>query len=102
MPEFVILTSQFDRSNLMGSGPMKEIQASIAKAKFAELLDDVERGETVVITRHGKAIARLVPDDEEARRADVRRAIEGIKALRKNAPRATVAEILAWRDEGRK
>jgi len=80
---------------------MKEIQASVAKARLAELLDEVERGETIVITRHGKAIARLVPD-EEARRADARRAMDEIKEMRKHAGRATVQEILAWRDEGRK
>lgn len=81
---------------------MKEVQASVAKAKFAELLDEVERGETVVITRHGKPVARIVPDDAEGQRAKVRRALQGIKEMRKHAGRATVAEILAWRDEGRK
>lgn len=80
---------------------MKQIQASQAKAQFAELLDQVERGETVVITRHGKAIARLVREDDE-RRADALRAMAEIKELRKTAGRATVEEILAWRDEGRR
>jgi prevent-host-death family protein len=80
---------------------MKQIQASIAKAKFAELLDQVERGETIEITRHGRTVARLVPD-EEARRERARLAIEKIKEMRKNGPRATIAEILAWRDEGRR
>ena len=80
---------------------MKQIQASQAKAQFAELLDQVERGETVVITRRGKPIARLVREDDE-RRADALRAMAEIKELRKMAGRATVEEILAWRDEGRK
>jgi prevent-host-death family protein len=80
---------------------MKQIQASEAKAKFAELLDAVEKGETITITRHGKTIARLVPD-EDFRRERARRAIAAIREMRKNAPRATVEEILAWRDEGRK
>ena len=80
---------------------MKEIQASAAKARLAELLDEVERGETIVITRHGKAIARLVPD-EASRREDARRAMAEIEAARKHAPRVTTEEILAWRDEGRK
>jgi prevent-host-death family protein len=80
---------------------MKQIQASQAKAQFAELLDQVERGETVVITRHGRPIARLVREDDE-RRADALRAMAEIKELRKTAGRATVEEILAWRDEGRK
>ncbi|HXO86493.1 MAG TPA: type II toxin-antitoxin system Phd/YefM family antitoxin [Gemmatimonadales bacterium] len=80
---------------------MKQIQASQAKAQFAELLDQVERGETIVITRHGRPIARLVREDDE-RRADALRAMAEIKELRKTAGRATVEEILAWRDEGRK
>ena len=33
---------------------MLQVKATEAKAKFAELLRTVERGETVVITRHGK------------------------------------------------
>ena len=80
---------------------MKQIQASEAKAKLAELLDDVEGGEIVVITRHGKPIARLVPEDK-ARRDEARRAIEEIKAAQKNAPRATIKEIIAWKNEGRR
>jgi prevent-host-death family protein len=80
---------------------MKQIQSSIAKAQFAELLDQVERGETIVITRHGKPIARLVPD-EEARRARVAEAIEGIKELRKHTKPATIEEIIAWKNEGRR
>jgi prevent-host-death family protein len=80
---------------------MKQIQASMAKAQFAELLDDVERGETVIITRHGKRIARLVPDEDNIRN-DVRRAIAEIKSLRKRVKLVTVQEILEWRDEGRR
>ncbi len=80
---------------------MKQIQASTAKAQLAELLDEVERGETIVITRHGKPIARIVKEEDE-RRADALRAMAELKALRKTAGRATVEEILAWRDEGRK
>jgi prevent-host-death family protein len=80
---------------------MKEIQASAAKARLAELLDEVERGETVVITRHGKAVARLIPDPDRRQR-DIEQAIADIKEMRKQTGRATVKEILAWRDEGRK
>jgi antitoxin (DNA-binding transcriptional repressor) of toxin-antitoxin stability system len=65
------------------------------------LLDDVERGDTVVITRRGKPIARLVPDPEERERR-AREAIQAIKELRKQTGSATNEEILAWRDEGRK
>ena len=41
---------------------MREIQASEAKARLPALLDEVERGETLIITRHGKHIARIVPE----------------------------------------
>ncbi len=34
-----------------------------AKTKLSELLDRVERGEEIVITRRGKVIAKLVPPD---------------------------------------
>jgi prevent-host-death family protein len=80
---------------------MKHVQASAAKTHLPELLDEVEQGATIVITRHGKAIARLVPD-EDKQREDARRAIAEVREMRKNAPRVTVAEILAWRDEGRR
>ena len=80
---------------------MKHIQATELKAKLAELLDEVERGQTLVVTRHGKPIARIMPD-EEARRAESRRAIAEIRELRKGAGKATIEEILERRDEGRR
>jgi prevent-host-death family protein len=60
---------------------MREVQASEAKTHLPQLLDDVERGETIVIARHGRPIARLVPD-EERRRAERAEAIAAVKALR--------------------
>ena len=54
-----------------------------AKTKLAELLDKVEAGETVTITRHGKAVAKLVPAAaDEAERARRRALIEEIKRRR--------------------
>lgn len=41
---------------------MKSVGAYEAKTKLAELLDQVERGRTIVITRHARNVARLVPD----------------------------------------
>ncbi len=41
--------------------PMRAVQSSDAKARLAEYLDEVERGEVIVITRHGKPTAHLVP-----------------------------------------
>jgi prevent-host-death family protein len=41
---------------------MEEIGAFEAKNTLGTLLDRVERGEEIVITRHGKPVARLVPN----------------------------------------
>lgn len=46
----------------------RRVQASDAKAHFSQLLDEVERGQTIVILRHGKPIARMVPDADERMR----------------------------------
>jgi prevent-host-death family protein len=80
---------------------MKHVQASEAKAKFSELLDEVEQGETITITRHGKVIAHILPD-VAYRNERAKKAIEEIMLARKTAQRVTTEEILAWRDEGRR
>ncbi len=41
---------------------MRTIQIVEAKARLSALLADVEAGEEIAITRHGKVVARLVPD----------------------------------------
>lgn len=80
---------------------MRQIQASEAKARLAQLLDEVEAGEVVVITRHGRAVARIVP--EPSRRQDeIDAAIRDIRNLRLQTGRMTIDELLAARDEGRK
>lgn len=53
-----------------------------AKTHLPELLTKVSQGELVTITRHGRAIARLVPA-EPVRQLDVRGVVEELKALAK-------------------
>lgn len=53
---------------------MREVGAFEAKNKFGTLLDWVESGEEVIITRRGRVVARLVPgvsgvDHDRAARA---------------------------------
>jgi prevent-host-death family protein len=80
---------------------MREVQASQAKTHLPDLLDQVERGETIVITRHGRPIARLVP--ESGRRQDeIDAALRDIADLRKRSRGMTVQEILAAKNEGRR
>lgn len=60
---------------------MKTYGAFEAKNRLSELLARVERGEEIVITRHGHAVARLVPATEFDREA-AQSAIDQIKELR--------------------
>ncbi len=81
---------------------MKTVQATELKAKLSAILGDVERGEVVEITRHGKPIARVVPlEDAHERR---RKAVQAIRDLKKSGQKTgmTVEDILSARDEGRK
>jgi prevent-host-death family protein len=80
---------------------MREVQASEAKTHLPQLLDDVEHGETIVITRHGRPIARLVPD-AESRRVEKAEAIAEILALRKRVGKVPLQELLDARHEGHK
>ena len=80
---------------------MREIQASEAKAHLATLLDEVERGETLIITRHGKAIARMIPETDR-RQQEIDKAIDDIKALRLQTGKITVEELISAKHEGHK
>jgi prevent-host-death family protein len=80
---------------------MREIQASDAKVHLSQLLDDVERGETLIIKRHGRCIARIVPEVDR-RQEEIDEALAGIRELRKRTGRITLKELLSARDEGRK
>ena len=64
---------------------MREIGAFEAKNKLGTLLDWVEGGEEVLITRRGRAVARLVPAEPGFDRAKARRAANGIIATRRGA-----------------
>ena len=41
---------------------VRTVQIVEAKAKFSSLLAAVELGESIAITRHGRIVARIVPD----------------------------------------
>ena len=80
---------------------MREIQASEAKTHLPQLLDEVEGGETLLITRHGRAIARIIPE-AHTRQEEIDKAIDDIKAHRKRTGKITLEEILSSRHEGHK
>jgi prevent-host-death family protein len=80
---------------------MRKIQASEAKIHLSQLLDDIERGETIVITRHGRPIARLIPEDLMQRQGRSE-AVERVKAMRATMPFVPLEELLPMRHEGHK
>ena len=79
---------------------------NVAKKRFDEILEQVERGETVLITRGGEVVAELSPPSDEQcdlteAAAGVQRFLEKIAELRQGrSTGVTREEILAWRHEG--
>jgi prevent-host-death family protein len=76
---------------------MKQVGVYEAKTQLPRLLDAVERGETIVITRHGRPIARLTP--MRPRRRSVEETIEAIEQFpRIRLDGITIRELI---EEGR-
>ncbi len=71
-----------------------------AKTHLPALLERVEKGERITITRHGHAIAELVPAGA-ANRPSVKDAIQELKRLRKgrSLKGITIRELI---EEGRR
>lgn len=80
---------------------MREVQSSHAKAHLPQLLTEVERGETIIITRHGRAIARIVPEPNH-RKSELDSTLEEMKALGRSNGKISVEDILSARHEGHK
>jgi prevent-host-death family protein len=60
---------------------MRTVGAYEAKTHLPRLLDEVARGETITITKHGAPVALLVPPDR-ARRRDVAEVIAELRKFR--------------------
>ena len=85
---------------------MATVTAFQAKTRFGELLDRVVRGEEIVITRHEKAVARLVPEGganlEHTRQAVAElRAGRSLMAKRRKVAPLTDQDIKDSIEEGR-
>lgn len=92
---------------LSSSAP--QVGAFEAKNSLGALLDRVERGEEIVITRHGRAVARLVPHTGYADQNQVQSAFERMRErarqLAKQNPGRPAfdwEEIKKLRDGGRR
>lgn len=71
-----------------------------AKTHLSALLDKVEAGEEVVITRHGKPVARLIPETQ-AQKAKSSDLLLEMKRLREGVTLGGLS-WKALRDEGRR
>lgn len=80
---------------------MRTVGAFEAKNTFGTLLDWVEQGEEVVVTRHGRAVARLVPNTSVTGRSEARAAADRILARSAQAGAFNWDELQADRDRGR-
>jgi prevent-host-death family protein len=58
---------------------MTEVGSFEAKNKLSALLDRVEQGEEIIITRHGKPVAKLVPATGWADRSEARAALQRMR-----------------------
>lgn len=80
---------------------MREIGVYDARTQFSRLVEDVERGEVITITRHGKPVARLVPLDG-ARRMTRKEAVDGLIEFGKTHRLGDDLTIRQLIDEGRR
>ncbi|HLI61931.1 MAG TPA: type II toxin-antitoxin system prevent-host-death family antitoxin [Terriglobales bacterium] len=82
---------------------MVEVGAFEAKNTLGSLLDRVEQGEEVVITRHGKPVARLIPNEGRVNREQARAAADRIRtrARRFKRRRFDWERLKSERDAGR-
>jgi prevent-host-death family protein len=82
---------------------MREVGAFEAKNKLGQLLDLVERGEEIIITRHGKPVARLVPPKKAFNRDQARAAIGRIRERAEKLKLGPFewTEWKSFRDDGR-
>jgi prevent-host-death family protein len=83
------------------------VTALEAKNRFGKLLDRVARGEEVVITRHEKPVARIVPAGPRKLSA-IRNAVDELKRLQqrihsrtKGKVRLSDSEVRSAIEEGR-
>lgn len=80
---------------------MQEIPVSEAKARLLEFMNEVERGASFRITRHGRPIARIIPE-KAALAGEAEEAIVAIREIRRRSKGMSSQEILAARDQGRR
>ncbi len=83
---------------------MESIGVLEARMHFGKLLDRVERGERVAVTREGRHVATIIPAHMQPGEATlaVERILDRRERIRREGGGLSISSILAARDEGRK
>ena len=81
---------------------MKSVGAFQAKTQLSELLDQVEKGETVTITRHGRPVAVLAPVESTKPKKTGEQWVAEMKKLRKGVTLGGTVTVRQLIDEGRR
>lgn len=80
---------------------MQTVGSYEAKTHLPRLLSAVAQGDTIVITKHGKPIAKIIPFTE-GRPRDKRAVVEAIRALRQTVQPLTGITAKDLINEGRR
>jgi prevent-host-death family protein len=85
---------------------MNSITAFEAKTRLGRLLDRVQAGEELLITRHGRPIARIIPMLQNDSADSLDRALKAFREIRESLKAKGVKisskEIRQWIREGRR
>jgi prevent-host-death family protein len=86
---------------------MRHVPLAAFKDRASEFIAAAERGEEIIVTRHGKPAARITTAvDREERQRRTREALIGLADLRakmrKGGRTATLEEVIGWKNEGRR
>lgn len=68
-----------------------------AKTNLTRLIERVEGGETILVTRHGKPVAKIVPAHEVAPRRSTRELAEEFEKLQKSQRSGRRGEEPLWK-----
>lgn len=79
---------------------MERVGAFEAKTHFSALLDKVEHGEEILITKHGRAVAKLSPATPQE--PDRIEAVNSLKAFQDSHSLILALDWKTLRDEGRR
>ena len=79
---------------------MKSIAAFDAKTRLSKLLDRAVKGETFLITKHGRPVGKLVPPDATRDPKVIAEAVQRLKGFRGAFKGMNLDDLMALTHEG--